>query len=235
MTPHTRVIFARFALLAVLPRPLRIRPAWPSHRPSPPHPRSLHTSFSSGSKREHYRRRCHSPGVTGGSFCRGVRHLNEPQAVFETMLTGGGRQQMSGQLADGTVREREQLLRRFQEFAGSFPWECTPGDVEDFTVSLASGRGRLATGTIRGYHLTLRMFCNRCALRVDRAVPRPLRCNPVAGLPRVKHRRVSERVRGLVRSAPVELRGAATAVRLPRRAVRDDRPAGPQVGRCPTR
>lgn len=43
---------------------------------------------------------------------------------------------------------------------GTYPWEWTPGDVEDFTVSLTSGKNRLAPSTIRGYHLTLRMFCD---------------------------------------------------------------------------
>ena len=35
-----------------------------------------------------------------------------------------------------------------------------PGDVEDFTVSLTSGGGRRSPSTIRGYHLSLRMFCD---------------------------------------------------------------------------
>jgi integrase len=90
----------------------------------------------------------------------GVTHLNEPAAVFEAMLAGWGRQQKSRQLGDGTVRARERLLRRFQEFAGTYPWEWNAGDVEGFTVALTSGRGRLALGTVRGYHLTLRMFCD---------------------------------------------------------------------------
>src|SRR5680860_1559959 len=34
------------------------------------------------------------------------------------------------------------------------------GDVEDFTVSNMSGSQRLAPSTVRGYHLTLRMFCD---------------------------------------------------------------------------
>jgi integrase len=38
--------------------------------------------------------------------------------------------------------------------------EFGTGDVEDFTVSNMSGKQRLAPSTVRGYHLTLRMFCD---------------------------------------------------------------------------
>ena len=52
-------------------------------------------------------------------------------------------------------------MRRFVEFTDSYPWAWTPADVEDFTVSLTSeAGGRLAPSTIRGYHLTIRMFCD---------------------------------------------------------------------------
>ncbi|WP_422935021.1 hypothetical protein [Sinomonas sp. P47F7] len=82
-------------------------------------------------------------------------HLDEQAAVFEAMLTGWERQQKSRLLADATIAPRVALLRRFVEFAGSFPWQWNAGDVEDFTVSLMSGGSRLAPSTIRGYHLAL--------------------------------------------------------------------------------
>lgn len=90
----------------------------------------------------------------------GVVHLDEPAAVFEAMLTGWGKQQKSRMLSDATVASRLSLLRRFTEFAEGYPWAWGPGDVEDFTASLTSGEGRMAPATIRGYHLTLRMFCD---------------------------------------------------------------------------
>jgi integrase/recombinase XerC len=61
---------------------------------------------------------------------------------------------------EATIKPRLALLRRFTEFAESYPWSWTPADVEDFTISLTSGESRLAPSTIRGYHLTLRMFCD---------------------------------------------------------------------------
>ncbi|CCG02358.1 Integrase [Blastococcus saxobsidens DD2] len=100
------------------------------------------------------------PGSAGLVLVEGVAHLDEPAAVFEGMLTGWARQQKSRMLSDATVSSRLSLLRRFTEFAGSYPWSWTPADVEDFTVGLTSGERRMAPATIRGYHLTLRMFCD---------------------------------------------------------------------------
>ena len=100
------------------------------------------------------------PGLARLVLASGVIHLDEQTAVFEAMLAGWERQQKSRLLADATIAPRMALLRRFMEFAGSFPWHWGPGDVEDFTLSLMSGSSRLAPSTIRSYHLTLRMFCD---------------------------------------------------------------------------
>lgn len=100
------------------------------------------------------------PGSARLVLASGVIHLDEQNAVFDAMLAGWERQQKSRLLSDATIAPRMALLRRFIEFAGSFPWQWGPGDVEDFTLSLMSGASRLAPSTIRGYHLTLRMFCD---------------------------------------------------------------------------
>lgn len=100
------------------------------------------------------------PGSAHLVLAPGVVHLNEPSAVFEAMLSGWERQQKSRLLADGTIEPRLSLVRRFTTFADSHPWDWTAADVEDFTASLMSGSGRLAPSTIRGYHMTLRLFCD---------------------------------------------------------------------------
>jgi hypothetical protein len=99
------------------------------------------------------------PGSARLVLVEGVLHLNEPQAVFEAMLEGWARQQRSRLLGDATISQRDRLVRRFTVFAEALPWEWNASDVEEFTVSLTSGRGRLAHSTIRSYHLALRMFC----------------------------------------------------------------------------
>ncbi|WP_198950083.1 tyrosine-type recombinase/integrase [Kineosporia sp. A_224] len=100
------------------------------------------------------------PGSAHLVLAPGVVHLNEPAAVFEAMLSGWARQQKSRLLAEATIEPRMSLVRRFAAFAESPPWDWTAGDVEDFTASLMSGEDRLAPSTIRGYHLTLRLFCD---------------------------------------------------------------------------
>ena len=100
------------------------------------------------------------PGVAHLALVDGVVHLDEAAAVFEGMVVGWSRQQKSRLLADTTIEPRLALLRRFAEFAESYPWGWGPSDVEDFTVALMSGGQCLAPSTIRNYHLTLRMFCD---------------------------------------------------------------------------
>lgn len=100
------------------------------------------------------------PGSARLVLVEGVVHLDEAAAVFEAMLTGWERQQMSRMLSGKTIATRVSLLRRFNDFAESYPWAWGPGDVEDFTVWLVSGDRRLAASTVRGYHPTLRLFCD---------------------------------------------------------------------------
>jgi integrase/recombinase XerC len=100
------------------------------------------------------------PGSARLVLVEGVVHLNEQEAVFEAMLEGWARQQRSRRLGESTIRMRDRLIRRFAQFAECYPWVWRAADVEDFTVSLTSGKDRLALSTIRGYHLALRMFCD---------------------------------------------------------------------------
>lgn len=100
------------------------------------------------------------PGSARLVLVPGVTHLDEESAVFEGMLAGWSTQQRSRLLGTATVSTRLSLVRRFAAFTGSMPWNWTASDVEDFTVSLMSGTARSAPSTIRGHHLTLRMFCD---------------------------------------------------------------------------
>jgi integrase/recombinase XerC len=90
-------------------------------------------------------------------LAEGVAHFDEAAAVFGAMLDGWARQQGSRLLAEGTIRARVEQLRRFQAFAGDYPWRWTPGDVEDYVAMLRSRRRQHST--IRNYQNTLRLFC----------------------------------------------------------------------------
>jgi integrase/recombinase XerC len=105
------------------------------------------------------RRRLDLPGAAHLVLAEGVVHLDEAAAVFQAMLDGWARQQRSRLLADETVRARLELVRRFQAFTGEYPWQWTPGDVEDFTAILLAGDRPRAHSTIRNYHNTLELFC----------------------------------------------------------------------------
>ncbi|WP_203433946.1 hypothetical protein [Jiangella asiatica] len=122
------------------------------------------------------------PGSARLVLVDGVVHLDEETAVFEAMLSGWERQQHARLLGESTITARTALVRRFTEFCEARPWAWKPGDVEDFTVSLMSGAQRLAPSTIRGYQMTLRMFCDyltdarygwlrECATRTDLPMP----------------------------------------------------------------
>ena len=63
------------------------------------------------------------PGSARLVLASGVVHLDEQAAVFAAMLSGWERQQKSRLLAEATIAPRVALLRRFTEFAGSFPWQ----------------------------------------------------------------------------------------------------------------
>ena len=89
---------------------------------------------------------------------RRVRYLDPQQGLFAAMLEGWDRQQTSRQLAPGTRAQRADVVRRFVAFTGSWPWQWTPSDVEDWTAHLRSAPTPQAHSTVRGYHNTVALF-----------------------------------------------------------------------------
>lgn len=73
------------------------------------------------------------------------------------MLEGWRQQQLSRNLAFGTVDARLDLLRRFQDHSGEFPWQWTPQHLEEWSTDLRAVRG-LALSTVRAYQLAIRSF-----------------------------------------------------------------------------
>jgi site-specific recombinase XerD len=99
------------------------------------------------------------PGAAHLSLVPGLAYLDEPAAVFEATLRGWERQQRSRLVGDSTINARLRLIRRFRDFADDYPWRWGPGDMEDFTSFLKSRNG-LAPSTIRGYQITVGLFCD---------------------------------------------------------------------------
>lgn len=102
------------------------------------------------------------PGAAGSLLPAHVAQLDPESAVFGAMLVGWQRQQRSRYLREDTIGPRVALVRRFAAFTGLYPWQWSPAELEAFTASLvstsASGRP-LAHSTLRGYELTIRLFC----------------------------------------------------------------------------
>jgi integrase/recombinase XerC len=109
----------------------------------------------------------------------GATPIDEPTAVFDAMLEAWGRQQASRRLTSQTISGREAMVRRFQMFVNDYPWQWTPGDLEDFTTEISSRRS-LAISTIRGYHVAIRLFC---AFITDPAYPWARECETRFGSP----------------------------------------------------
>jgi len=74
----------------------------------------------------------------------GATPLRPEPALFEAMLEGWRRQQAARRLTGPLIEGRVRLVRRFAEFAGAWPWQWTPAQVEDWIAS-----GGRAHSTVR--------------------------------------------------------------------------------------
>ena len=101
-----------------------------------------------------------SPSPIPFQLRNNVVPLHEEKFVFDSMLEGWAEQQLSRGLERRTTETRAKLIRRFQGFADSYPWEWTSSDLESFSVHRTSGRAPLAKSTLRAYQTIVRMFCD---------------------------------------------------------------------------
>ena len=74
-------------------------------------------------------------------------------ALFDEMLEGWRRQQAARRLTGPLIDGRARLVRRFQSFTGAWPWQWTPGQVEQWIAS-----GGWAHSTVRSYEGALAVF-----------------------------------------------------------------------------
>ncbi|MFD4460088.1 hypothetical protein [Nocardia sp. NPDC058480] len=78
----------------------------------------------------------------------GVPLLSPDAQMFDAMLEGWRQQQLSRNLAFSTVDSRSEMLRRFQDHSGEFPWQWTPQHLEEWSTDLRAVRGA-ALSTVR--------------------------------------------------------------------------------------
>jgi integrase/recombinase XerD len=82
------------------------------------------------------------------------------ERVFTAMLDGWRAQMLARGLTTETIKQRCQLLERFQEFTGEFPWQWRPADVDDFLAGLRSGENPISLKTLRSYSNAVAKFCS---------------------------------------------------------------------------
>jgi integrase/recombinase XerC len=87
----------------------------------------------------------------------GVHLLHPEDAVFEAMLSGWGRQQQARQLQDRTIQARVPVIRKFFQFADTYPWAWTASLRDEWSADLVSRQG-LSVSSMRNYPQALRLF-----------------------------------------------------------------------------
>ncbi|HEV2070426.1 MAG TPA: site-specific integrase [Acidimicrobiales bacterium] len=97
------------------------------------------------------------PGCAHLQLVDGVSLLQPEEQVFEAMRRGFAVQQRSRYLSALTVNQRDAQLRRFAAWTNDYPWRWRAQDVEEWTAA-AVGERHLACSTVRGVHLTLKLF-----------------------------------------------------------------------------
>ena len=94
------------------------------------------------------------PGVTALAVVAGARPVGVESALFEQMLVGWRRQQLSRRLGESLIEGRERTVRRFQLFAQGWPWSWRAEDLERWVAESS-----WAHSTVRGYQGAVAAFC----------------------------------------------------------------------------
>lgn len=97
------------------------------------------------------------PGSAYLQLVEGVALLQPEEQVSAAMHRGFAIQQQSRCLSALTVHQRDGQLRRFGAWTNEYPWRWRPQDVEEWTAAATTER-HLARSTVRGMHLTLKLF-----------------------------------------------------------------------------
>ncbi|MRH92349.1 tyrosine-type recombinase/integrase [Nocardia sp. SYP-A9097] len=98
--------------------------------------------------------------TTALTLAPNVIHLDPETAVYESMVAGWCEQQRARFLRTQTIEARISVVRRFATYTGLYPWQWRPAEAEAWFAHLASGTPSPAFSTVRGYQLTLRLFCD---------------------------------------------------------------------------
>jgi hypothetical protein len=81
----------------------------------------------------------------------------DPDAFLSDVLTGWRRAQLAQNFSPGTARRRVASVLRMGDFVGSYPWQWTAADADDFFGHLRGVRN-LAHTTVRAYQTDVKLF-----------------------------------------------------------------------------
>ena len=81
----------------------------------------------------------------------------DPDAFLSDVLTGWRRAQLAQNFATDTARRRVTSVLRMTDFVGSYPWQWTPADADDFFGHLRGVLNRAHT-TVRAYQTDVKLF-----------------------------------------------------------------------------
>jgi len=81
----------------------------------------------------------------------------DPDAFLSDVLTGWRQAQLAQNFSPATARRRAVSVLRMGDFVGSYPWQWTVADADDFFGHLRGARN-LAHTTVRAYQTDVKLF-----------------------------------------------------------------------------
>lgn len=94
------------------------------------------------------------PGVAALALVAGAEPLRLASVLFEEMLAGWRRQQLSRRLGGSLIDGRERTVRRFQVFSADWTWGWRAEDLERWVA-----QSSWAHSTVRNYQGAVAAFC----------------------------------------------------------------------------
>lgn len=89
----------------------------------------------------------------------GVALFRADERVFEAMLDGWRTQMLARGLTTATIKTGCGVVERFQRYAGTFPWQWQPCDIEDYQANRRSGERPISLTTLRADSNAVAAFC----------------------------------------------------------------------------
>ena len=89
-----------------------------------------------------------------------IQLFRAEERVFEAMVEGWRTQMLAKGSEVSTIKPKLALVKRFQEYTGTYPWEWSPVDYEEFVAEPKSNGEPRAKATMRAYSGTIGEFCS---------------------------------------------------------------------------